>query len=197
LLRLLIVVGGAIAFTGTAGFLFTEQFKKKPLLSIIVAILASWSTYLAVDEAWIRLDAWLNPPATAPTSVTSAPLSSPTIVPQSPPVSQLPPAPKLPASPPLPSPTKVPQSPPASQLPPAPKPPSSPPPVRDTSPRATVGPAEGKCTSVSAQCAVEIGGQCDPNTGQWCYGRYQGRNCGGGNIAAFDDCVSRKLGTRQ
>jgi hypothetical protein len=54
--------------------------------------------------------------------------------------------------------------------------------------------AEGKCTSVSAQCAVEIGGQCDPKTGHWCYGRYQGHNCGGSNIAAFDACVSRKLG---
>jgi hypothetical protein len=54
--------------------------------------------------------------------------------------------------------------------------------------------AEGKCTSISAQCAVEIGGQCDPKTGHWCYGRYQGRNCGGSNIAAFDTCVSRKIG---
>ena len=57
--------------------------------------------------------------------------------------------------------------------------------------------AEGKCTSVSAQCAVEIGGQCDPKTGHWCYSRYQGRNCGGANIAAFDACVSRKLGRQK
>ena len=57
--------------------------------------------------------------------------------------------------------------------------------------------AEGKCTSISAQCAVEIGGQCDPKTGHWCYGRYQGQNCGGANIAAFDACVSRKFGQRK
>jgi len=29
-----------------------------------------------------------------------------------------------------------------------------------------VSEAASKCTSVQAQCAVEIGGQCDPNMGQ-------------------------------
>jgi hypothetical protein len=52
----------------------------------------------------------------------------------------------------------------------------------------------GKCTSIQAQCAVEMGGQCNPNTGFWCYGFYRGRNCGGTNMGgAYDQCVSRKL----
>jgi hypothetical protein len=53
----------------------------------------------------------------------------------------------------------------------------------------------GKCTSIQAQCAIEIGGTCNPRTGFWCYGPFQGRNCGGSPHAggAFDDCVSRKL----
>ena len=53
----------------------------------------------------------------------------------------------------------------------------------------------GKCTSIQALCAIEIGGTCNPRTGFWCYGPFQGRNCGGSNHAggAFDDCVSRKL----
>jgi hypothetical protein len=53
----------------------------------------------------------------------------------------------------------------------------------------------GKCTSIQAQCALEIGGTCNPKTGFWCYGPFQGRNCGGSNHAggAFDACVSRKL----
>lgn len=58
--------------------------------------------------------------------------------------------------------------------------------------------AEGKCSSVQAQCAIEIGGQCDPKTGHWCYGPYQGRNCGGTNHGgAFDACVARKLGRQK
>jgi hypothetical protein len=35
-----------------------------------------------------------------------------------------------------------------------------------------VSEAASKCTSIQAQCAVEIGGQCDPTTGRWFYGRY-------------------------
>jgi hypothetical protein len=53
----------------------------------------------------------------------------------------------------------------------------------------------GKCNSVQAQCAIEIGGSCNPSTGFWCYGPFQGRNCGGSPHATqeFDLCVSRKL----
>ena len=56
--------------------------------------------------------------------------------------------------------------------------------------------AEGKCNTVQAQCAVEIGGRCDPSTGHWCYGPRMGRDCGGSPHASmeFDDCVLRKLG---
>jgi hypothetical protein len=39
-----------------------------------------------------------------------------------------------------------------------------------------VSEAASNCTSVQAQCAVEIGGQCDPNTGRWFYGRYMERS---------------------
>jgi len=52
-----------------------------------------------------------------------------------------------------------------------------------------------KCTSVAAQCAVEIGGRCDPATGRWRYGR---PGVGGTNRSgAFDACISRKLGQRK
>jgi hypothetical protein len=58
--------------------------------------------------------------------------------------------------------------------------------------------AEGKCTSIQAQCAVEMGGTCDPKTGHWCYGFYRGHQCGGTNIGgAYDACVSRKLAGRK
>ena len=54
--------------------------------------------------------------------------------------------------------------------------------------------AEGKCTSIQAQCALEIGGTCDPKTGRWRYGFVYGRSYGGSNIGgAFDACISRKL----
>ena len=55
--------------------------------------------------------------------------------------------------------------------------------------------AAGKCTSIQAQCAVEIGGRCDPTTGRWEYGR---NGAGGSNRGgAFDACVSRRLGQRK
>jgi len=58
--------------------------------------------------------------------------------------------------------------------------------------------AEGKCTSVQAQCAVEIGGTCNPKTGRWRYGFVYGRSYGGTNSGgAFDQCVSRKLAGRK
>ena len=59
-----------------------------------------------------------------------------------------------------------------------------------------VSEAVSKCTSVQAQCAVEIGGQCDPNTGRWFYGRYMGK-AAGGNTMAFHDCVLRKLSQKR
>jgi hypothetical protein len=59
-----------------------------------------------------------------------------------------------------------------------------------------VSEAASNCTSVQAQCAVEIGGQCDPNTGRWFYGRYIGKVAGGTKVA-FHDCVSRKLSQRK
>jgi len=55
--------------------------------------------------------------------------------------------------------------------------------------------APAKCTSVSAQCAVEIGGRCDPATGRWQYGRI---GSGGTNrFGAFDACIARKLRERK
>jgi hypothetical protein len=56
--------------------------------------------------------------------------------------------------------------------------------------------APAKCTSIQAQCAIEIGGRCDPVTGRWEYGRARdgGGRIGGTNRGgAFDACVSRRL----
>jgi hypothetical protein len=57
------------------------------------------------------------------------------------------------------------------------------------------GAATGKCTSIPAQCAIEIGGRCNPVTGRWIYGPpwIGGTNRGG----AFDQCVARKLRERR
>jgi hypothetical protein len=57
----------------------------------------------------------------------------------------------------------------------------------------------GKCTSIQAQCAMELGGTCDAKTGSWCYGYVYARNCGGGPTATaqFTACLSRKLGQKQ
>ena len=38
---------------------------------------------------------------------------------------------------------------------------------------------------VQVRCAVEIGGQCDPKTGRWSYGNYEGRTLGR-NTQAFN-----------
>jgi hypothetical protein len=55
-----------------------------------------------------------------------------------------------------------------------------------------------KCTTIQAQCAVEIGGRCDPETGRWEYGNYGNRGSGGTNRGgAFDGCISRKLKQRK
>ena len=56
--------------------------------------------------------------------------------------------------------------------------------------------AQAKCTSIQARCAVEIGGECNPKTGRWFYGCWQGR-CTGGTIAQYNDCISRKLKDRK
>ena len=55
--------------------------------------------------------------------------------------------------------------------------------------------AEGKCTSVQAKCALEIGGQCDPKTDRWQYGRVMGR-WAGGNTQAFMACLHRNKATK-
>jgi hypothetical protein len=58
----------------------------------------------------------------------------------------------------------------------------------------TAAHAAAKCTSVQAQCAIEVGGRCDPVTGRWEYGM---NGAGGSNRGgAFDACVSRKLGRK-
>ena len=47
--------------------------------------------------------------------------------------------------------------------------------------------ADKGCKSVSSKCAIEIGGRCDPVSGQWEYGR----KGAGGNTQAFNECLSR------
>jgi hypothetical protein len=54
---------------------------------------------------------------------------------------------------------------------------------------ATATAAGGKCESVEARCAVAAGGLCNSDTGHWCYGFYEGRNCGG-TSAAFRTCMA-------
>ena len=58
--------------------------------------------------------------------------------------------------------------------------------------------ATGKCNTLQARCAVEIGGKCNPQTGHWCYGNTRTHgDCGrsgtpqGGLTTLFDDCISR------
>jgi len=64
----------------------------------------------------------------------------------------------------------------------------------------TTAHAAGKCTSIQARCAVEIGGTCNPITGHWEYGGgFNGRGGSGGTNrgGAFDACVSRELSRRK
>ncbi len=49
----------------------------------------------------------------------------------------------------------------------------------------------GKCKSIQQLCAIEIGGFCDPKTGQWAYGNWQGRPYGG-NSVTFNNCITQK-----
>jgi hypothetical protein len=44
--------------------------------------------------------------------------------------------------------------------------------------------AAGNCISMQAQCAVEIGGTCDPKTGRWRFERGADR---------YNACIFRKL----
>ena len=45
------------------------------------------------------------------------------------------------------------------------------------------------CTSIPARCAVEIGGRCDPATGQWRFGGYEA----GRTEQAHNACITREL----
>ena len=47
----------------------------------------------------------------------------------------------------------------------------------------------GRCRSIQALCALEIGGCCNSATGKWEYGR----NGCGGSVMAHNTCISRKL----
>ena len=57
---------------------------------------------------------------------------------------------------------------------------------------ATATAATGRCNSLQARCAVEVGGQCDPQTGHWHYGS-KGLKSHDTNIMAFDACIARGL----
>jgi hypothetical protein len=58
--------------------------------------------------------------------------------------------------------------------------------------------ATGKCTSVQARCAIEVGAHCDPKTGYWCVGGgRRGNNYCGGNHSAWFACLDRVRGTRR
>jgi hypothetical protein len=50
-------------------------------------------------------------------------------------------------------------------------------------------PAAGRCRSIQALCALEIGGCCDQATGKWQYGR----NGCAGTVLAHNNCLSRRL----
>jgi hypothetical protein len=53
-------------------------------------------------------------------------------------------------------------------------------------------PKNGRCSNLQARCAIEIGGQCDPETNRWSY-RCQSGDC----TARFNECVSRGLPPRK
>ncbi len=59
--------------------------------------------------------------------------------------------------------------------------------------------AAGKCTSIQARCALEVGGECDPQTGRWAYGNWGGKRRGGmaNRGGAFDACISRELARKK
>ena len=49
--------------------------------------------------------------------------------------------------------------------------------------------ADKGCKNVQSKCAIEIGGRCDPVSGQWEYGR----NGAGGTTQAYNECIARAL----
>jgi hypothetical protein len=54
----------------------------------------------------------------------------------------------------------------------------------------------GKCISIQARCAVEIGGRCNPRTGYWQYG-YANGYAVGGTTEAYNTCISRALAAKR
>jgi hypothetical protein len=53
----------------------------------------------------------------------------------------------------------------------------------------------GRCNTVQARCAVEIGGVCNPQTGKWAFGKWEGKEYGG-NTLRFNDCIGRNYAKR-
>ncbi|MGY8667605.1 hypothetical protein Q3C01_35340 [Bradyrhizobium sp. UFLA05-109] len=49
--------------------------------------------------------------------------------------------------------------------------------------------ADKGCKDIPSKCAIEIGGRCDPVSGNWEYGR----NGAGGSTQAYNACVARAL----
>jgi len=49
--------------------------------------------------------------------------------------------------------------------------------------------ADKGCKNIQSKCAIEIGGRCDPVSGQWEYGR----KGAGGNTMAYNECITRAL----
>jgi hypothetical protein len=70
--------------------------------------------------------------------------------------------------------------------------------VAQTSVRvSTVTATTGKCASVQARCAIEVGATCDPKTGYWCVGGQRSNRYCGGNHAAWLACLDRVRATRR
>lgn len=60
---------------------------------------------------------------------------------------------------------------------------------KSSAPPAAKAASGGRCRSIQALCALEIGGCCDQATGRWEYGR----NGCGGSVMAHNNCLSRRL----
>jgi hypothetical protein len=52
---------------------------------------------------------------------------------------------------------------------------------------ASAASADKGCKNIQSKCAIQIGGRCDPVSGQWEYGR----NGAGGTTMAYNDCISK------
>jgi hypothetical protein len=61
--------------------------------------------------------------------------------------------------------------------------------VPNPSPKPAPAASGGRCRSIQALCALEIGGCCNQATGHWQYGR----NGCGGTVMAHNNCLSRRL----